>query len=56
VTDLTTDHGSADRCAALKLELAQVDDQMRAGYTAREAARLWDRWRNLKERLQHERC
>jgi hypothetical protein len=29
---------------------------MRAGYSAREAARLWQRWRGLKERLHATRC
>jgi hypothetical protein len=29
---------------------------MRTGYSAREAARLWDSWRDLKEKLRTTRC
>jgi hypothetical protein len=29
---------------------------MRDGYSSREAARLWNRWRELKGRLHAERC
>jgi hypothetical protein len=56
VSDPTQNRRDADRCAALRLELAEVDDRMRAGYAARESARLWERWRSLKDRLRHERC
>jgi hypothetical protein len=56
VSDPTQNRRDADRCAALQLELAEVDDRMRAGYAARESARLWERWRSLKDRLRHERC
>lgn len=56
VSDPTQDRRDADHCAALRLELAEVDERMRAGYTARESARLWGRWRNLKDRLQREHC
>lgn len=44
------------RCDALHRQLASLDDRMRAGYSAREAARLWQRWRDLRERLRAERC
>lgn len=56
VSEARPDRGTTDRCATLQRELTEVDDRMRAGYTAREAARLWDRRRDLKDRLRRERC
>lgn len=47
---------AASRCAALRRQLDELDDRMRTGYTSREAARLWNRWRDLKARLRSERC
>ena len=47
---------AAGRCAALRRQLEDLDDRMRTGYTSREAARLWNRWRDLKSRLRTERC
>lgn len=44
------------RCAALRERLAAIDDQMRSGYSAREAARLWQRWRDARARLRAQRC
>lgn len=44
------------RCAALQRQLDELNDRMRAGYSAREAARLWQRWRDAKERLRTARC
>lgn len=44
------------RCGTLRRQLDELDDQMRAGYTSREAARLWNRWRELKDQLRTERC
>jgi len=44
------------RCAALHRQLDEINDRMRAGYSAREAARLWQRWRDLKDRLRTARC
>jgi hypothetical protein len=40
----------------LRERLAAIDDQMRSGYSAREAARLWQRWRETRERLRAQRC
>jgi hypothetical protein len=40
----------------LRARLAAIDDQMRSGYSAREAARLWQRWRETRERLRAQRC
>jgi hypothetical protein len=45
-----------DRCDRLRDQLATIDDRMRQGYTARETARLWDRWREAKSRLRDARC
>jgi hypothetical protein len=47
---------AADRCERLADQLAAVDARMRAGYSAREAARLWQRWRDVKEKLHNSRC
>lgn len=44
------------RCAALRERLAAIDDQMRSGYSAREAARLWQRWRDARARLRAQHC
>lgn len=44
------------RCATLRRQLDEIDDRMRDGYSSREAAELWNRWRGLKERLRAERC
>ena len=44
------------RCAALRERLAAIDDQMRSGYSAREAARLWQRWRDARARLREQHC
>jgi hypothetical protein len=46
----------ASRCESLEHQLSDVNSRMRAGYSAREAARLWQRWRGLKERLRALRC
>jgi len=43
-------------CAKLQRQLDELNDRMRAGYSAREAARLWQRWRDTKERLRNGRC
>ena len=45
-----------DRCRRLRDQRERLDDQMRAGYSAREAARLWNRWRELDAKLYAARC
>ena len=45
-----------DRCARLAEQLADIDARMRQGYSAREAARLWQRWRDAKAKLRSARC
>jgi hypothetical protein len=49
-------HAAPSHCATLQRQLDELDDRMRTGYSAREAARLWDRWRDLKEKLRTTRC
>lgn len=44
------------RCVKLRRQLAGLDDRMRAGYSAREAAWLWNRWRDLKAQIHEARC
>jgi hypothetical protein len=44
------------QCATLQRQLDELNERMRAGYSAREAARLWQRWRVTKERLRTARC
>jgi hypothetical protein len=51
-----TEDPAPDRCRALQRQLEEIDDRMRSGYSAREAARLWHRWRDAKERLRDARC
>jgi hypothetical protein len=43
-------------CSTLQRQLDELNDRMRTGYSAREAARLWKRWRDLKEKLRTTRC
>jgi len=47
---------AATRCTTLRRQLDELDERMRDGYNSREAARLWNRWRDLKGRLHAERC
>ena len=46
----------AEACRRLESAVKALDAQMRAGYSAREAARLWARWREAKERLREADC
>jgi hypothetical protein len=46
----------ADRCVRLEQQLATIDARMRNGYSAREAARLWQRWRDAKANLRAADC
>ncbi len=47
---------SDERCRKLRDERERLDDRMRAGYTAREAARLWNRWREVDAQIYAARC
>jgi hypothetical protein len=46
----------AATCQRLGTALATVDARMRSGYSAREAGRLWDRWREAKARWREADC
>jgi len=43
-------------CQQLRHAVTAIDRQMRAGYSAREAPRLWERWREAKDRLHAAGC
>jgi hypothetical protein len=47
---------AANQCMRLQQRLDALNDRMRAGYSAREAARLWQQWRDAKERMRAARC
>ena len=49
-------HDADARCTTLRRQLEQVDDRLRSGYSSREAARLWERRRDLKDELRAGRC
>jgi hypothetical protein len=51
-----TEPAIEDRCERHQRRLDELNDRMRAGYSAREAARLWQQWRDAKERLRTARC
>lgn len=46
----------AETCEKLEAAADEVDSKMRAGYPAREAGRLWERWREARSRLREARC
>ena len=48
--------GRTAACSRLAGAVQALDARMRAGYSAREAARLWARWREAKERLREADC
>lgn len=43
-------------CRKLQETLDRLDSTMRAGYSAREAGSLWERWRDAKARLHAANC
>lgn len=43
-------------CEQLRHAVTAIDQQMRAGYSAREAPRLWERWREARDRLHAADC
>ena len=47
---------TAEKCERLGNAVEAIDDRMRAGYPAREAGRLWQRWRDAKEALRAAGC
>ena len=50
------DEAQKKKCATLQGQLDAVDSRMREGYGARDAARLWNRWRELKAELHTSAC
>lgn len=46
----------AATCQKLQATLDSLDSRMRAGYSAREAGRLWERWREAKALLHEANC
>lgn len=46
----------AATCERLEAAVDEIDAKMRAGYPAREAGRLWDRWREARARLREAHC
>ncbi len=44
------------RCRRLREQREKLDDRMRTGYSAREAAQLWNRWRGLNSEIYRSRC
>jgi hypothetical protein len=57
--DARASRQAADRargCQQLRHTVAAIDRQMRSGYSARQAARLWERWREARDRLHAARC
>lgn len=46
----------AETCRRIETAVRALDDRMRAGYSIREAARLWARWREARERLREADC
>jgi hypothetical protein len=46
----------AATCQRLQEAVEALDAHMRNGYSAREAGRLWDRWREARSRLREARC
>lgn len=47
---------SAEKCERLQQSLDDVDDRMRAGYPARQAAQIWQRWRDARSALREAGC
>ena len=45
-----------NRCRKLREERDRLDARMRAGYSAREAAQLWNRWREADAKIYAARC
>lgn len=57
--DAAAVRAAADRaatCEQLEATLDAIDSQMRSGYPAREAGRLWERWRAARASLREARC
>ena len=53
-TDAADPH--AERCRVLLEQRGRLNDRMRAGYSARQAGQLWNRWRDLGREIYAARC
>jgi hypothetical protein len=59
VDRVTDDESAGDAgatCGRLEDAVRKLDDRMRTGYSAREAGRLWGRWREARARLREAEC
>ena len=45
-----------ERCRTLLEQRDRLNDRMRAGYSARQAGQLWNRWRDLGRDIYAARC
>lgn len=45
-----------ERCRTLLEQRDRLNDRMRAGYSARQAGQLWNRWRDLGREIYAARC
>jgi hypothetical protein len=54
--DQPDDDAREKKCATLEGQLDAVDSRMREGYSARDAAKLWNRWRAIKDELHSAEC
>lgn len=45
-----------DRCRRLLAQRDAINERMRAGYSARQAAQLWTRWRDVGREIYASRC
>jgi hypothetical protein len=45
-----------DLCRRLREQREKIDQRMRTGYSAREAANLWSRWREIDAEIYAARC
>lgn len=51
-----TPQDATEKCEHLQKNLDEVDDRMRAGYPARQAAQLWQRWRDARAAVREAGC
>jgi len=47
---------TAEKCERLQKSLDDIDDRMRAGYPARQAAQIWQRWRDARAAVREAGC
>jgi len=47
---------TVEKCERLQKSLDEIDDRMRAGYPARQAAQIWQRWRDARAAVREAGC